>query len=495
MNSNESATATVKDEPVIKKTQLCKCGKKAEFIKDYWVTENKLLKEKDSEDTITRKLENACGILRRRYCGACLGKIAANQRRINKKLNFRIVISIMIPLLLGTALSAVSYFVLDDKSSLFNVIGLSALTVAAAVILPLILSGAQRKRKKVERGIYKDTAAVEAILDSLNFALSDPSLLKELPSTDVIVDGDGRVNYEMERSGYYMKVRYDGKISMEPMRQRILYPFSGDSEYIKKTYTIAGLLDDNIRSKKIKEQSDKDFDIRGGVLHRYSGLAVEVKIPDGVTKIAVGAFKNSKNCEKITMPDTVTEIEKEAFLSCPVGDIRFSVNLKSIGSFAFYKSGIASAVLPEGLEKIEDNAFGECYALQQLSVPGSVAKISEAAFKNCVSLEKAELAEGIESITDYAFNGCRALKEINVPEGCYELGNFAFEGCAALEKVFLPDTIQFVGGRVFEGDVHLCIYGRKNSFAEKYAAEQRLRFSLINDEKFKLKKTHKTNGR
>ena len=494
MTNNAFVNETVTEDG-IKKTKLCKCGRRADFIKDYWVTENKVLKEKDSEDTITRKLENACGIIRRRYCGACLGRIAANQRRINKKLNTKIVISVMIPLVLGTVLSGISYFLFDDKSALLNFAVAAALTASAAVILPLVLSRSQIRRKKVERGHFADTSAVEAILDSLNFTLSDPAVAKELPSTDVLVDGDGRVNYDMERSGYYLKIQYDGKISLEPMRQRIMYPFTGESEYIKKTYTIAGLIDDNIRSRKITEQSEKDFDVRGGVLHRYSGLSVEVKIPDGVTKIAAGAFRKSKNCEKIIMPDTVTEIEKEAFLGCPAGEFFFSSALKTIGPFAFYKSGIISAKLPEGLEKIGDNSFGECYALRELYVPGTVVKIEEAAFKNCTSLEKVELSEGLEAISDYGFNGCAALGEINVPEGCYEVGNFAFEGCKSLEKVYLPDSIQFVGGRVFEGDIKLCIYGRAGSFAEQFATEQRLRFSLINDEKFKLKKSHKINMR
>ena len=41
----------------IKRTSLCKCGRKAEFIKDYWVTENKVLKEKDNDYVHTRYLE------------------------------------------------------------------------------------------------------------------------------------------------------------------------------------------------------------------------------------------------------------------------------------------------------------------------------------------------------------------------------------------------------------------------------------------------------
>ena len=56
MTNNAFVNETVTEDG-IKKAKLCKCGRRADFIKDYWVTENKVLKEKDSEDTITRKLE------------------------------------------------------------------------------------------------------------------------------------------------------------------------------------------------------------------------------------------------------------------------------------------------------------------------------------------------------------------------------------------------------------------------------------------------------
>jgi len=101
---------------VEKRTSLCKCGKKADFIKDYWVTEAKLLKENYNDDVHTRNVDSVCGILRRRYCAACLSKIAAVQRRANKRLNTIIFLSVMIPLLFGTALTAISYFIFSDKN-------------------------------------------------------------------------------------------------------------------------------------------------------------------------------------------------------------------------------------------------------------------------------------------------------------------------------------------------------------------------------------------
>ena len=45
-----NTVATPEAESTVRRTSLCKCGKKAEFIKDYWVTESKVLKEQSGDD-------------------------------------------------------------------------------------------------------------------------------------------------------------------------------------------------------------------------------------------------------------------------------------------------------------------------------------------------------------------------------------------------------------------------------------------------------------
>ena len=83
--------------PEIRSTQKCKCGVKADFIKDYWVAEACVRKEKTYDNTIVADLENTCGIIRRRYCKACLGKIAAQRKRYDAKLNLILFISLFSP--------------------------------------------------------------------------------------------------------------------------------------------------------------------------------------------------------------------------------------------------------------------------------------------------------------------------------------------------------------------------------------------------------------
>lgn len=472
-----------------RKTTECRCGNKAKFIKDYFVSESKQLRENGDGDTTKRNVENACGVMRRRYCENCLSRVALLQKKINARLNLKIFFSVFIPLFLFAALSAVSYYVFKDASSLVTFSAFSVLTVVCSVVLLTAFNITQSKRKRIGAGDYSDLKAIDALLDSLNFGFDDFKKIKELPSTDVLVDGDGRVNYGMERSGYNMRVLYSGKITLEPMVKRINYPFVGDAEYIRKSYTHAELLKDNIKTASEKNASEKDFDIRYGVLYRYSGLTVNVTVPDGVTKIAAQAFKRSKNCETITLPDSVEEIEKEAFAFCPAQSIRIPSGIKRISSFCFYSSAITEVELPPEVEEIEDNAFGECSRLEKANINLGCKKIGEAAFKNCTSLSDVVLNGGTEILSDYCFNGCKNLEVIDIPDGCRELGNFAFEGCTGLKEVYIPETVQFVGGRVFEGATSMSIVGKRGSYAEKFADEYRLRFTVQGEHRYK--KQHK----
>jgi len=472
---------TMNTEEVIPRTRMCKCGKPAQFIKDYWVTESKQLKEDTYDESFSRHLESNCGILRRRYCGSCLSKIAAQQRRVNSSLNAKISISVFLPFIIGVVLSAVSYFVFSVTHMIVTLIAAAASMVVVMSLLLTYFAKAQGTRRRIENGNYENTKDIEIMIDSLNFGIQDYKQLKAIPSTDVIVDGDGRVNYDMERSGFYMRIMLEGKVSLEPMRTRIMYPFKDDAEYIKRTYTNAGLLEDNVKSVEAKELTEKDFDVRNGALLRYSGFATEVLIPEDTTKIGFQAFKNSKNCEKVIIPPTVTEIEKEAFMGCPATEINIPEGVKEIKAFTFYRSALREIVLPEGLESIGDSAFCECFSLEKVVVPASCKRIGENAFKGCTALVDVQLSEGLEAIGDYAFNSCTLLKDIVIPDGVMELGNFAFENCVALETVAIPDTIQFVGGRLFDGDTKLSIVGKAGSYAEGFAEQQRLRFKLVGE--------------
>ena len=57
---------------------------------------------------------------------------------------------------------------------------------------------------------------------------------------------------------------------------------------------------------------NEEFVIKKGVLYEYKGKGGKVIIPEGVTKIDNGVFKE-KNIEEVIIPNTVVEIGNFAF--------------------------------------------------------------------------------------------------------------------------------------------------------------------------------------
>ncbi len=460
----------------VKPTARCKCGQPAKFIKDYFVTESKKVKEKTYDEVFVSNEEYVCGIIRRRFCGKCLSKIAAHVRHRDKASNAVIVISAFIPLFLAALKFALDAFLLSVKESMIPFVIMSAATVVVTLALSLKFSREQGKRKKIERGVYTDEKSIDLILDSLNYGITDYKKLKEIPSVDIVTDGEGRVNYDMERSGFSMRIMIEGKINIEPMTERIKYPFGENADYVRKTYVNAGLLGDNMKTSTTNVQSEKDITVKNGTVVRYSGLSVEITVPTGTVGIGARAFMNCKNCEKIVLPDTVTSIEKEAFSGCPAAEINIPSGVKTLSSFSFYGSGLREADIPEGVEAVEDSAFAYCPSLEKVVIPSSCKKIGANAFRGCVAIKELVISEGVEAIGDYAFEECSGLRKVYIPDGLFEIGNFAFENCSALETVRLPDSIQFMGGRAFDGTPSLSFTGEEGSYAAQYAEKERRKF-------------------
>ena len=83
--------------------------------------------------------------------------------------------------------------------------------------------------------------------------------------------------------------------------------------------------------------AESDFIIENGWLIEYTGPGGAVVVPDGVTVIGGGAFWENPNVDKITsitLPDSVVELEHNAFMSCTgMKNIRLSKKLKKIQDY------------------------------------------------------------------------------------------------------------------------------------------------------------------
>ena len=131
--------------------------------------------------------------------------------------------------------------------------------------------------------------------------------------------------------------------------------------------------------------------------------AADITIPDGVTGIGGGVFKDNATLRNVTILASVT----------------------SIGAGAFEGSGLTSVTLSEGLLNIGGNAF-KGTAIMEIDLPST-----------------------LNTIGDSAFEGT-GLMAISIPEGVTTIGNSAFKG-TGLTTVVIPSTITTIGTDVFSG--------------------------------------------
>ena len=106
-------------------------------------------------------------------------------------------------------------------------------------------------------------------------------------------------------------------------------------------------------------------------------------------------------------------------------------------------------VVPDGVEKIGDDAFGGCEHLKEVALPESVKEIDKYAFYACDALERVALSDGITTIGESAFECCENLESIVLPKGLTELGDYAFSYCLALKKIGVPKGVKTIGEGIF----------------------------------------------
>lgn len=82
-------------------------------------------------------------------------------------------------------------------------------------------------------------------------------------------------------------------------------------------------------------------------------------IPNTVTDIGYGAFMSCTDLAVVSVGDGVSEIPDDCFYSCPsLADVRLPDGLKKIGAEAFFGCPSVTAVIPESVSEIGENAFG-----------------------------------------------------------------------------------------------------------------------------------------
>ena len=90
----------------------------------------------------------------------------------------------------------------------------------------------------------------------------------------------------------------------------------------------------------------------------------------------------------------------------------------------------------DGVEKLEEYAFGYCHSLREVTIPGSMKTVGANAFFSCRGLRSVTCSEGVTTISADAFTSCTGLSSISLPVSLTQIEHDAFLGCTGLEDVY-----------------------------------------------------------
>ena len=183
----------------------------------------------------------------------------------------------------------------------------------------------------------------------------------------------------------------------------------------------------------------------------FCGAFTDLTIPDGVTYIGDGAFSFCGTLTSVTIPGSVIYIGQGAFQPCPcLATITVDERNANYSSDEYgvlynkdktvlikYPSGNTSVefTVPDGVTRIDDDAFCYTDSLESVAIPNSVTYIGSGVFASCWCLSSIHIPSGVTSIGEDAFSYCDKLEYIcSDTKNCYaktyaEENGIAFRLC------------------------------------------------------------------
>jgi uncharacterized repeat protein (TIGR03803 family) len=177
----------------------------------------------------------------------------------------------------------------------------------------------------------------------------------------------------------------------------------------------------------------------GGGAFEFGGLT-NVTIPNSVTSIESNAFQQCGLLTSIIIPNSVTNVGAGAFLLCNrLTNLTIGTNVTSIGGGAFFDCSMASVTIPNSVTSIGDEAFTYCGEITNLVIGNSVTNIGNEAFEYCDSLDSVTIPASVASIGSEAFGYCQFLFSV------YFMGNAPANDGAAFTNNSMV-TVYYLSG-------------------------------------------------
>ena len=106
--------------------------------------------------------------------------------------------------------------------------------------------------------------------------------------------------------------------------------------------------------------------------------------------------------------------------------------------------------IPDGVDRIGDNALRQTYGLYLIEFPDSLKTIGTGALRGCPNLTGALDLKNVTKMSGAAFRDCAKIQSLNM-NAMEDIGDNAFRGLTAISSVTLPGTVNAVRAMAFYG--------------------------------------------
>lgn len=114
-------------------------------------------------------------------------------------------------------------------------------------------------------------------------------------------------------------------------------------------------------------------------------------------------------------------------------EVAIPTYVKVIGQNAFRKTIVEKVAIPNSVVEIQKDAFADCQKIKHIVIPQSVERLGEGIFRQCLYIEKAYIGGCAENIPDNMFAGYSSLKDVSIAYGVKSIGK-AFTGCTSIGR-------------------------------------------------------------
>lgn len=206
-----------------------------------------------------------------------------------------------------------------------------------------------------------------------------------------------------------------------------------------------------------------------GTLMGYAGNSSYVEIPNNVTRINDQAFMSTP-VQEVVVPASVQSIGYQAFANCPkLQTVTFEdttehpSQLTEVGEQAFYYTlKLDTVKLPQSVNKLGDGVFSSS-TIHTVDFGGATV-IPTNALMSASQVYDVTLSDKVTAIGDSAFSACLSLGELKLsnvdesaertathglPSALKTIGGGAFSGSAVSGAMVLPAGVTSIGGEAF----------------------------------------------